>query len=158
MTNEEQKGTAHATYLAIGRFIFEFSQLEYALRFYVAQEANISDKHFEAIMTHDFALLCTSAEEILGPGFTNEDGEKRFRQFIKSCKKLNNERVRVAHGLWVPFKEGGTVHHTSRSSLKSTMSQEQGKNLEEQADIAQGLRSDLENLIWNDAFGWESTR
>ncbi len=47
------------TYHAIGRFIFEFSQLEFCLRFHTGTEAGVESQHFNAIMTQDFALLCT---------------------------------------------------------------------------------------------------
>ena len=38
---------------AIGRFIFEFSRLEYTLRQYVAREIGLHDQHFVAIASHE---------------------------------------------------------------------------------------------------------
>jgi hypothetical protein len=57
-------------------------------------------------------------------------------------------RVRVAHGLWVPFKEGGTVHRLSRQSLKRVMSAGQAQELEKYASETNQLRSRLEKLMW----------
>jgi hypothetical protein len=139
-----------ATYHAIGRFMFEFSQMEYAIRHYVGAEAGIKDEHFNAIMTHDFAILCTVAADILSQSFKEEDQRRRLKDIIKECRKLNAERVIVAHGLWVPFRHGGTVHHVSRSSLKTNMSVDQAKHLEKQADQANHLRGMLEELMWED--------
>ena len=36
---------------AIGRFIFEFSQLEYAFKVYIAEAVGVKDKHFQC--NHD---------------------------------------------------------------------------------------------------------
>jgi hypothetical protein len=145
-----KKSDPEAMYHAIGRFIFEFSQLDYAIRHYVGEEAGIKEEQFSAIMTHDFALLCTVATEILSQSFREEDQKRRLRDIIRECRKINDERVRVVHGLWVPFMEGGTVHHVSRSSLRVSMSVDQAKHLEHQADLANHLRGMLEELMWED--------
>jgi hypothetical protein len=50
---------------AIGRFIFEFSQLEYTLKHYIAEAIDLRDEHFNPIMTQDFAMLCKIAETVL---------------------------------------------------------------------------------------------
>jgi len=52
-------------------------------------------------------------------------------------------RNRVAHGLWVPSKDGGTVHHVPRN-LKSRMDANQAVALEKLADEACKLRAELE--------------
>ena len=63
-------------YTAIGRFIFEFSQLEFTLKYYVAEAIGlaalnddggiVSDQHFDTIMHQfDFARLCDIAESVL---------------------------------------------------------------------------------------------
>jgi hypothetical protein len=144
---DEKQVVTEETYRAIGRFIFQFSQLEYTLRHYVAAEIKLDDKYFSAIMTHDFALLCTVAFEVLSPSMS-EDGQGRLRDTISECRKLNDVRVRVAHGLWVPFMEGGTVHHVARTSLKSNRVVEQASELEQKADEAQSLRGKFEELMW----------
>jgi hypothetical protein len=56
---------AESTYHAIGHFMFEFSQLEYAIKHYVAEAVGIQEMHYHAVMSHDFALLCTVATEVL---------------------------------------------------------------------------------------------
>lgn len=50
---------------AIGRLIFEFSQLEYTLKHHISERIGLGDEYFDALMTHDFAMLCTIAESVL---------------------------------------------------------------------------------------------
>lgn len=135
------------TYRAIGEFIFEFSQLEYGLRHYVASTAGVPDEHFNAIMTHDFALLCNVALEVLSEGSSAEDKQK-LRDIINECRKLNEIRVKVAHGLWVPFMAGGTVHHVSRSSLRLTTTEDQARLLEQHAKTAKHLSDMIHDWLW----------
>jgi hypothetical protein len=53
-------------YSAIGRFISEFSQLEYTLKYYIAEAIGLSEQHFNAIASQfDFAKLCALAEYVL---------------------------------------------------------------------------------------------
>jgi hypothetical protein len=137
---------AESTYHAIGRFMFEFSQLEYAIKHYVAETAGIQEMYFHAVMSHDFALLCTVASEVLFQNFGEKDKE-RLKGIISRARALNNERVRVAHGLWVPFKEGGTVLHVSRSSLKPTWDVGQAQHLEDKADEVLKLRMEFERIM-----------
>ncbi len=134
------------TYLAIGRFVFEFSQLEYTLKHHIAEAADLNERFIDPIMTHDFALLCTAAKQILGEAMDDERKE-RLNKIIGECYSLNQERVRVAHGLWVPFREGGVVNHVARSNLKSNRSIGQAEHLESQADRARDLRASLERLL-----------
>ena len=53
-------------YSAIGRFIESFSQMEFALKFAIADAINLHSDHREQVMSHDFAMLCTMAQKILG--------------------------------------------------------------------------------------------
>jgi hypothetical protein len=48
---------AEKTYRAIGRFIFEFSQAEYTIRHYLAQEIGLDEEHFSAVVeSYDVAI------------------------------------------------------------------------------------------------------
>jgi hypothetical protein len=130
------------TYKAIGRFIFEFSQLEAALKYYIAEKCEIKDEHFATLMVHDFAMLCSIARKVLVAD-DDVDG-KELNRIISDCRKMNDVRVRVAHGLWVPFMQGGTVHHMSRQSLKPRMSHDQTQELEKNASDTNILRFNFE--------------
>src|SRR5262245_14484342 len=89
---------------AIGRFFFEFSQLEFQIKYHVAEAISLKDEHFDAIMSYDFAMLCTVAQTVIMP--LNEDAATKLKKLISKCRELNNERVRMAHGLWVVGKDG----------------------------------------------------
>jgi hypothetical protein len=143
-----QAATEELVYQAIGKFIFAFSQLEYMLKEHVASEAGVKDEHFIAIMTHDFALLCTIASDVLGKTCKHEEEKEELRAIISDCRKVNDMRVKVVHGLWVPFMDGGRVWHVSRNSLKPSMSVEQAKELERYSQLANQLLKRVEDFMW----------
>jgi hypothetical protein len=135
---------AEKTYRAIGRFVFEFSQVEYTIRHYLASEIDLKEEYFTAVMeSYDVALLCAVAKQVLIKSH-GEEGSARIRELLGEVYRLNAERVRVAHGLWVPHREGGTVHHVSRSNLKPAWYANQAEALEKKADELNALRAALE--------------
>jgi hypothetical protein len=142
----KQRNVSNRTYEAIGRFIFEFSQLEYEIRHRIAEEVWVSEEYFNAIMVHDFAVLCTAAHHVFQIAFEKEpDRIKEFKALIKKARALADIRNAVAHGLWVPFMEGGKVIHVPRS-LKPNISTEQAAALNKKADEARELRAQIEAL------------
>lgn len=140
--------TEEAVYQAIGKFIFAFSQLEYMLKEHVGCEAGVKDEHFTAMMTHDFALLCSIALDVLGKSCKDDEEKEELRAIITDCRKLNDVRVKVVHGLWVPFMDGGRVWHVSRNSLKPSMNVEQASELEHYCSIANQLLKRLQDFQW----------
>jgi hypothetical protein len=52
------------TFRAIGRFLFEFSQLDYEVRRQVGEAAGVALLHVDNIMTHDFGPLCIAAIKV----------------------------------------------------------------------------------------------
>ena len=64
---EAHQIASEKTYRAIGRFIFEFSQAEYTIREYLAQEVRLKDEYFSAVVeSYDVAMLCTVATAVSG--------------------------------------------------------------------------------------------
>jgi hypothetical protein len=61
--------------------------------------------------------------------------------------ELNGVRIRVAHGLWNPSDDGGSVSHVSRSNLKPNQYLEQAKALEKEADKLNQLRAELDDAF-----------
>jgi hypothetical protein len=56
---------AEKTYRAIGRFIFEFSQVEHTIRHYVGESIGLNGKYFSDIVeSYDIAMLCNIAESV----------------------------------------------------------------------------------------------
>ncbi len=145
----ETQVAAERIYRAIGRFIFEFSQAEYTIRHCLAEEIGLADEHFVAVVqSYDVALLCTVAKEVFDKSRASGNAVA-INGLIGKFYDLNVERNRVAHGLWVPSKDGGTVHYVSRSKLKPSMAADRAAALETLADDACHLRAELER-----AFTW----
>ena len=144
--NEAAPNPAEKTYRAIGRFIFEFSQVEYTIRHYLAEEIGLKEEHFTPVVeSYDAAMLCTVAKEVFAKRRPVEFAA-RIKKGIDHFLRLNDDRKRVAHGLWVPFKEGGTVHYVPRS-LKAGRLQNQAEVLEKRADELIALRAELESAF-----------
>jgi hypothetical protein len=60
---------------------------------------------------------------------------------------LNDIRVKVVHGQWFTFSEGGTVAHISRRSLQIEDTVDMANVLEKAADDASKLFLDLQFLL-----------
>ena len=139
--------TAEETYRAIGHFIFQFSQAEYAIRHYLSEEIGLDEQHFSAVVeNYDVGVLCTVAKEVFGKSRANTNAAE-IVELIKKFRALSNNRNRVAHGLWVPFKDGGTVHHVPRGNLKPCTTANQAAELDKLADAACSLRAELERAL-----------
>jgi hypothetical protein len=178
----EWEQTAEKTYRAIGRFMFEFSQVEYTIRHYLANEIGLKDEHFSAIVeSYDVGLLITVARQVFTkrdqpavsapfipgplpdhlkeqpqgqqPQRRQNDRAKRIDMLLNRFYEHNVHRNRVAHGLWVPFKDGGTVHHVSRNKLTPGSFADQAAALEKHADELCQLRDDLENAFMHFELG-----
>jgi hypothetical protein len=145
--NEDHQKATEKTYRAIGRFIFEFSQAEYAIRYYLGEELDLDEKHFSAVVeSYDVGLLCTVTKEV----FSNTRGAKdaaTIKDLVNRFFDLNIIRNQVAHGLWVPFKEGGTLHYVSRGKLTPIRLENQAEALEKLATDTSQLRAKLERAF-----------
>jgi hypothetical protein len=138
------EAAAEKTYRAIGRFVFEFSQAEYAIRYYLAEEIKLDEKHFSAVVeSYDVGLLCTVAIHVFNQS-RRADNASQIEKLIKKFRAFNDERNRVAHGLWVPSQDGGTVHYVPRSNPKTNSFSEQAAFLEKRAAEVNALRFELE--------------
>jgi hypothetical protein len=147
MPKSEWEIASDKTYRAIGRFIFEFSQAEYTIRHYLAEEIRLDEKYFAPVVeSYDVGVLCTVAKQVF---LSTRDGKNaaRIKMLINKFLKMSHERNRVAHGLWVPFKDGGTVHHVPRGDLKPARFSEQADGLEEGADELREMRAQLEEAF-----------
>jgi hypothetical protein len=77
---------------------------------------------------------------------------EEFTDLVNRFYKLNGERQRVAHGVWVPFLKGGMVQHVSRSSLKVVTHEEQAEALEKWAEEASTIRTGIMKFFVFPAF------
>lgn len=105
----------------IGKFMFRFSQLEFTIRHMLADVLNVSDEQFTATTgMYDFRMLCTVTCQMLKLKHVDKDGlHGRIDKIFNDCQSLNNDRVRIAHGLWVYGVGGPGVVHVNRQTLQS---------------------------------------
>jgi hypothetical protein len=143
-------------YREIGRFIFEFSQLEYTLRHFVAEMARIDDQYFEVVTSaFDFAKLCSALLALSAKKGGKADST--LKDLIAGCHEINTVRLRVVHGLWVVGAGRDRAIHTSRNSMKSEVYFDKPGDLDDQSNRCNKLRSDIEKAIY--AFpSFESSR
>jgi hypothetical protein len=135
------------TYLAIGRFMFEFSQAEYTIRHYLAMEIGLNEEFFSAVVeSYDVGMLTSVARQVFKTSRVGQPGVD-IENLLKRFLKLNDDRKRVAHGLWVPFMEGGTVHYVARNKLTPERRSNQALALEKLADELCQLRADMERVF-----------
>ena len=71
-----------------------------------------------------------------------------IRGLMKRAKELANVRNAVAHGLWIPFKEGGKLVHVP-TSLKPNISTGQATALIKKAQEARKLRGLVQAMAEN---------
>ena len=132
---------------AIGRFIFEFSHAEYTIRYGLAQEIDLAEEHYAAVVeSYDVGMLCTVAQAVFGESRSNSNAAA-IKDLINNFRELSDHRNRIAHGVWVPFREGGVVHHVPRRNLKRRTDANQAAALEKLADEANSLRDKLERAF-----------
>jgi len=103
-------------YQAIGKFVYQFSQLEFSIRHLLGDLLELHAAQFYIVTaTYDFATLCrvTSAfiQTLMEP---TEVKAKEVEETFKKCLRVNDARVRLVHGTW----DSGGAHHISRQSLK----------------------------------------
>jgi|SRR6516162_7240069 hypothetical protein len=132
---------------AIGRFIFEFSQLEYTIKHHVAEQVGLKDEYFTPVMTHEFAVLCTIAETVLGPGMTGDRAE-RLKKLIDECRTLNEHRVHIVHGLWFVGREKGRLFPAPKGKIETDVYYEDHNKVAELADLAKRLHNELPDIVY----------
>jgi hypothetical protein len=142
----EHQRTMAITYHAIGRFIGSFSFLEYQLRFFLMDKIEIDAKFANAVVTHDFSLLCTAIQEVYRQT-TEAEVYDRLKKLISRVREFNDLRVKVVHGTWFPYREGGTLLHVSRQSLQDQYTDEMAEYLEEQSELMMGINSELMTIF-----------
>jgi hypothetical protein len=115
----EEEETKTRGFQLIGEFIFRFSQLEFTIKARLQTALCLPDDVAEAVTTpYDFAVLCTVTQTVL---LTKYPPAKKpeIDEVFKNCRKLNDERVRIAHGMWTHARRGLVARYASRSKLKA---------------------------------------
>jgi hypothetical protein len=134
-------------YTALGQFVFEFSQLEYVIRYFLGEALGLGDDRFDVVTSpYDFAALCRVSCQVwlTTPGLTNKE-RKWVEPYFKECLKLNDQRVRILHGTWFANSAGAGARHVSRSTLKANFffNKDTVKEIKKAAQKAATLRLEM---------------
>lgn len=133
-------------YAAIGRFIFEYSQLEFTLKHYLADLLDTPDRHFSAAMSgYDFAYLCRLCERVFRDAVPTQ--RDAIQKLISKAQRLNDERVKVVHGLWMVHGDETGVSHVSRNKLEPQLYFDKLDDLTKLANEARDIRSAITSIV-----------
>jgi hypothetical protein len=80
---------------SIGRLVSEFSKLEFTIKCHIANAIGLPDEYFTQVLSQDFAMLCTMAQDVLSRGMNAEERKSDLKALISRCRKLNDDRVRI---------------------------------------------------------------
>jgi hypothetical protein len=105
----------------IGAFVFWFSQLELALRTNLADALHLPAPLYDAVTaSYDFRTLCAVTREVtIFRAGDDKQTTAAIEQLINKCLTLNDLRVKIAHGTWMPGTPAPTAMHMSRQTLQS---------------------------------------
>jgi hypothetical protein len=132
---EERK---RQTFEQIGRFLFQFSQLEFSIKIVLARALNLSEEQFDIVTsTYDFRVLCVVTQKILALQLSEQTND--IKDYFKRCLALNDDRVRIAHGLWADGPQGMSARHVARTSLDANFYFENPDTLLKVVDEAEKL-------------------
>ena len=126
----------------LGEFFFEFSQLEFTIRVAVSGALRLEEDDFNIVTgPYDFAVLCTVAQKIFQKRLSKD--ADRISSIFNRCRKLNESRVRAAHGLWTDSENGVSALHVARSSLEAKTFFDKKDELKRLAEEAQALMQEV---------------
>jgi len=138
-------GNRDDLYREIGRFVFEYSQLEADLRNLFRSMIGYDREHANIISTgFDFSRLCAA---LLAASAIDEGGkpDREFAKIVSRCQRINEIRVAVVHGRWSSTYGGDRAIHVSKGSMKPTNYFEFEGELDGKSDEIVRLRQDLKN-------------
>lgn len=134
----------------IGRFVFEYSQLEAELRRIFRKKVGI-DFEYEDIMTaaFDFAKLVTAllAASAIEEDRADEKPDPALEKLLKACHKVNEARVAVVHGRWSSTYGGDRVYQVARGSMKQQKMFEYEGDLDDLSESIINLRKDIVEAV-----------
>ena len=125
-------------YHGIGRFLHEFSQLEFTIRAVLASRLGLEDRYFDIVTaSYDFRILCAVTSKVTSIMYPEKKPE--VEALFKECQSLNDSRVHVAHGTWIDDTDGLSARVFSRNALETTHRSFKNDELLKLADKAQEL-------------------
>jgi hypothetical protein len=106
---------------AIGEFIYNFSQLEFAIKAKLANYLGLDDAYFDIVLGDvDFAKACMMLKAAVAIRWSHKpEQQKVFHESIGRALELNRQRVIIAHGTWSPSTYGLLARKVQRGNLKA---------------------------------------
>jgi hypothetical protein len=106
-------------FVDIGAVVVEFSQLEFSIRFVLADAIRLDHQYFDVVLSaFDFATLCRVTSTILQKQRPQE--KEAIERLYNECLALNTERVRVAPDFGRSVEEVPATSHGPRSEPRIT--------------------------------------
>ena len=140
-------GDKSALFREIGRFVFEYSQLEFDLRRHFQRKIGFGRQFGDVMSTaFDFARLCSALKEVSAI----EKGGQADPVLVKhlnACKAINDVRVAVVHGRWMSSLGGDSVLQVSRQNMKRQRRLEKEGELDRHSDAIIKLRANIADAI-----------
>jgi hypothetical protein len=143
----ENDGDKSDLYHEIGRFVFEYSKLEFALRRHFRRKVGYKLEFDDVMSTgFDFAKLCNA---LLALSATEAGGnsDPTLKGLIDECHRINAVRVAVVHGTWFSTRAEDRVVHVSRSSMRRQTLFRKAGDLDKHTDAMIKLRDDIAEAI-----------
>ncbi len=102
-------------YAELGEFMVEFSQLEFSIRAVIGGYLKIPNDLINPILSeYQFVPLCR-VWKLLENKFNSEKIDVT-KKICGELLALNEQRVRIAHGLWMPGVEALEALHVAKNS------------------------------------------
>jgi hypothetical protein len=141
-------------YLAIGQFMFEFSQLEFTIRHLLGEILEFKDTGPDAlfdilISPYDFATLCNVTKAVFMRVVRCEQSDRdEIESIMNAALSLNSEdRLPIAHGTWFIGNEGHGARHVSRGKLEMKIRYPKIADIDAAAQTAATLRTRVVKFI-----------
>lgn len=111
----ERSEKMQSGYAELGEFMVEFSQLEFSIRAVIGGYLKIPSDLVNPILSeYQFVSLCR-VWKLLKNKF-HPDTIEGAKKTLSELLALNEQRVRIAHGLWTPGVETLEASHIAKSS------------------------------------------
>lgn len=134
----------------IGRFVYEYSQLEADLRKIFRKKMGYDLEH-DDIMTagFDFAKLVTAiiAASVIEEDREDDKPDMALKALLNKCHDVNAVRIAVVHGRWSSTFGGDRVVQVARGSMKQQKMFEYEGDLDEHSDGIVKLRADIAEAV-----------
>jgi hypothetical protein len=108
----------------------------------LSRALRLEEQLFDVVIApYDFAVLCTVASKVLT--HKHPEGEADFKRVFDECRRLNDERVRIADGTWIHGVEGLAARHAPRRTLEAKFFYEKPEVLMQLSQTAEQLMREV---------------